>query len=150
MKIKNLLTILVALALSACGGGGSSSGASEPAPTKYAGNYRGVYNVTESGETFRGPLNVSVSANGRVDLGTGPTGFFACGSGMVSNRYLNSNKFNSNGHGSCFVDGLGSCELDYAINLTFTIPSVTGSMKVKASCSEANLDLVYHIGANRV
>ncbi len=143
---------LLTLLLISCGGGGTSesTGAGQGAPTVFAGNYEGEYNYTQNGESFNGPLNFSVSENGRVTVQNNSSDLVACPAlTSQTNPFLTGNRWTSKASGRCFLERFDNCTVTTNTDLLFSANSAIGTLAINATCENTSTNLTYNITASR-
>lgn len=145
--------VVFALFLTACGGGSSSSGASQagPAPTQFAGTYQGefVENIAGVGQATT-PVVITVTSNGRVILNTGNNPA-TCIAQSAGTPFLEGNRIRLSLSGSCFIPGVGTCQVSLQGEIVFSATNAVGSGTEQISCPGfGTFNGTWGLGATRV
>jgi len=153
---KIILVAAVTVLLTACGGGGgdSSSGSGQPAPTSFAGNYKGKLTLTLSDGVRTQKQTVNVTAN------VGENGSFSfTGSDVPSNSsvcavtprptFLIGSKASLDADFSCYVPEFWKCDYTFRGDINFTGRTGIGVATGGVSCPELKLSARLDIGISR-
>lgn len=148
--MRSITIILAILALAACGGGSSSGGGSQggPAPTAFAGTYQGQFTVTAPGVSDTRGVVITVAANGRVDIET--EGAADCVGEASGTPFLVGNRLVISNSGSCFLPGIGTCEVLVQGELQFSVTTAIGDGTGRLTCPGDAVNVNWGIGATKV
>jgi hypothetical protein len=155
--MKKLFIFFCILILSACGGGGSSSsgGGSNgtPGPTQFAGTYKGnlLTTLTLNGESVSGtnPVTLRIAEDGRVTMDSGQAEGAACVA-TPPPVFINDSVIPFNGSGTCFVPGIGACDVKFKGSIQMSSVSGVGSAVGTVKCGFGTAGLTYDIGVNKI
>lgn len=149
-RIGNLIIVSVLLVLTACGGGSSSSGASQggPAPTAFAGTYQGQFTARAQGVSVTENVVITVTPNGRVILDTESEA--ACVGEPDGTPFLVGDRVRFSGSGSCFIAGVGTCNVVVEGEIRFSATNAIGQGTERIDCPGITVVPSWGIGATKV
>ena len=148
---RTAVVLTVLFGLTACGGGSSSGAGSQggPAPTAFAGTYRGEFSVTVYSRTVAEPVTITVAPNGYVGVtAQGPSA--PCVLTASGTPYLAGNHVATSGTGQCYASGLGTCKVSYQADLTFSGNSAVGQGTETLVCPTGSVTAKLGLGAKKV
>lgn len=155
VRVTSLILLLSVIGLTACGGG-SSSGASQgsPAPTAFAGTYQGQFTETlQAGgqsPSNSGPVEVVVRNDGRVFINTGDNAASCIGE-SAGTPFLAGNRIDLSLEGSCFVPGVGTCDVILNGEIVFSQTNAVGEGTERLVCPNiGTVNGTWGIGVNKV
>lgn len=153
-RVTGLVVLLSILGLTACGGGSSSSGATQggPAPTAFAGTYNGQFSVNAQGFTESTRVIIAVSDMGRVALDFPDTQPAACVTEpSPTTPFLAGDRIGIVVRGSCFSPELGgTCEVELEGEIVFSRTDAVGNGPFRLRCPNGNFDITWGIGATKI
>lgn len=144
--------ILALLALAGCGGGSSSGAGTQagPAPTAFAGTYKGQMTITIQGVTAADPVTITVAPNGRVDLETGGGGAACIEDPSPSTPFLAGDTIAVTGSGRCFIQSVGTCDVNVSAEIQFTRTEAVGDGRFRFQCTQGTFNGTMGIGAVKI
>ena len=150
--IRCLFVGTMMVGLTACGGG-SSSGASQagPAPSAFAGTYNGQMTFSAQGVSGTEPIAITVSRVGKVTIITPPSSGACIRDASPGTPYLAGSRINIGGSGSCYLPGLGTCDVSLQGQLRFSSSNAVGGGDMDIVCpGKPRLTITFGIGATKV
>lgn len=154
-RVTGLIILFSILGLTACGGG-SSSGASQggPAPTAFAGTYQGQFTETLSAggqsASGSGPVELVVRNDGRLFINTGDE-TLSCVGESAGTPFLAGNRIDLSLSGSCFVPGVGTCDVFLNGEIVFSATNAVGDGTERLVCPNfGTINGTWGIGAQKV
>lgn len=141
------------LALSACGGGSSSSGASQgqPGPTAFAGTYQGQVTLRAPGVNDTTPVTITVAQNGLVDIDTPGDDDGCVEDPTPGTPFLVGDRISFEESGSCFIAGVGTCDIFLEAEVRFSATDAVGDGVFQIACPGFQpINGTLGLGANKV